>query len=59
MVLPFFHCHLANRQATFLEALAAAGDEAWASGQAALAPVLQAKADLAAEALALAKSKGG
>lgn len=45
-------------QAAFLEALAAEGEEGWAAGEAAVAPLLRRKPDLAAEAAALAKAKG-
>lgn len=45
-------------QAAFLEVLATEGDEAWAAGEAALAPALRCKPELAAEALAVAKAKG-
>lgn len=46
-------------QAAFLETLAAEGEEGWAAGEAVAAPLLRRKPELAAEALALAKSKGG
>lgn len=45
-------------QAAFLEILAAEGEEGWAAGEAAVAPLLHRKPELAAEAAALAKSKG-
>ena len=45
-------------QAAFLELLAAEGEEAWAAAERALAPVLRQKAELAAEATAVAKAKG-
>jgi len=45
-------------QAAFLEALAAEGEEGWAAGEAAVAPLLRRKPELAAEAAVLAKSKG-
>lgn len=45
-------------QAAFLEILAAEGEEGWAAGEAAVAPLLRRKPELAAEAAALAKSKG-
>ncbi|PRW50843.1 Translational activator GCN1 isoform A [Chlorella sorokiniana] len=44
-------------QAAFLEALAAEGEEGWAAGEAAVAPLLRRKPELAAEAAALAKAK--
>ena len=44
-------------QATFLEALAAEGEEAWAAGEAAAVPVLRQKPALAGEAAALAQAK--
>lgn len=50
---------LAWRQAAFLEALAAEGDEAWATAERAFCPVLRRRPELAAEATALAKAKGG
>jgi hypothetical protein len=45
-------------QAAFLELLAAEGEEAWGAAERALAPVLRQKAELAAEATAVAKAKG-
>ncbi|KAL4419436.1 hypothetical protein ABPG77_006363, partial [Micractinium sp. CCAP 211/92] len=44
-------------QAAFLEALAADGDEAWATAERAFCPVLRRRPELAAEATALAKAK--
>ena len=45
-------------EAAFLEVLAAEGEASWAEGEAALAPALRRRAELAAEATALAKAKG-